>query len=88
METIKLLFHVDRKEISYLRWITEAYDGMAFLKTINPIQAVVELQISPGCEILALELVDYLRKSEHIRLTPIEPTKDFSDQNIYCEARV
>jgi hypothetical protein len=68
-------FHVDRKEISYLRWVIESYDGIAFLKTIDPYEAIIELEISPGCEKLVLELLDYLRKHENIRIAPVEHNK-------------
>ena len=70
METTRANFHVDRKEISYLRWIIESYDGMAFLKTIDPHKAIIELEISPGCERLVFELLDHLRMHENIRITP------------------
>jgi hypothetical protein len=70
METTRSNFFVDRKEISYLRWIIESYDGMAFLKTINPHDALIELEISPGCEKIVLELLDHLRMHEHIRISP------------------
>jgi hypothetical protein len=70
METIRSNFYVDRKEISYLRWIIESYDGMAFLKTIDPHQALIELEISPGCEKIVLELLDHLRIHENIRIAP------------------
>lgn len=72
METTRLKFHVDRKEISYLRWVIESYDGMAFLKTIDPHQASIELEVSPGCEAFVFELIDNLRKHEHIKITPVE----------------
>ena len=71
METIKLSFQVERRDISYLRWIIESYDGMAMLKTIDPYKAIVELQITPGCETLVLELLDSLKEREGIRLIPI-----------------
>jgi len=71
METIKLSFQVERRDISYLRWIIESYDGMAVLKTIDPYKAIVELQISPGCKTLVLELLDSLKERERIRLIPI-----------------
>ncbi len=71
METTRVNFHVDRREISYLRWIMESYDGMAFLKTIDSRQALIELEISPGCERLVLELLDHLRNHEHIKITPV-----------------
>jgi Domain of unknown function (DUF4911) len=70
METTMANFHVDRKEISYLRWIIESYDGIAFLKTIDPHKAIIELEISPGCERLVVELLDHLRMHENIRITP------------------
>jgi hypothetical protein len=71
METIKLSFQVERRDISYLRWIIESYDGMAVLKTIDPYKAIIELQISPGCKILVLELLDSLKGLEKIRLIQI-----------------
>lgn len=50
METIKKYYRVDRKEISYLRFIFEAYDGIAVLTTIDPVMGIVGFHISPGCE--------------------------------------
>jgi len=71
METTRVNFYVDRKEISYLRWIIESYDGMAFLKTIDPQHALIELEVSPGCESLVLDLLDDLRMNEKIRIVPM-----------------
>ncbi|MBN1626361.1 MAG: DUF4911 domain-containing protein [Deltaproteobacteria bacterium] len=73
METTILSFHVERKEISYLRWVLESYDGMAFLKTLNPGLALIELEISPGCEAIVLQLLDSLRRDEHIKIDPVMP---------------
>lgn len=50
METIKKYYRVDRKEIAYIKFILEAYDGIAVLKTVNPGKGVIELMIAPGCE--------------------------------------
>lgn len=71
METIKETYRVDRKEINYLRVTVESYDGMAVVRTIDPYEALIELQISPGCEGLISELLDDLRKNEAINLTPV-----------------
>ncbi|MCD6296862.1 MAG: DUF4911 domain-containing protein [Deltaproteobacteria bacterium] len=62
METIKHIFRVNRRDISYLRWTIESYDGMAVVRTLNPHAAFIEIMISPGCEDLVLELLDSLRK--------------------------
>jgi Domain of unknown function (DUF4911) len=66
METIKQLFRVDRREINYLKITIESYDGMAVVKTIDPYAALIELQISPGCETLVFELLDSLANVESI----------------------
>jgi len=71
METIKRSFQVERRDISYLRWIIESYDGMAVLRTIDPHKAVIELQISPGCDNKVLELLDSLKEKEGIKLIAI-----------------
>lgn len=50
MESIKKYYRVDRREISFLRFIFEAYDGIATLTTIDPDSGIVVFCISPGCE--------------------------------------
>ncbi|HJX33757.1 MAG TPA: DUF4911 domain-containing protein [Desulfatiglandales bacterium] len=66
METIRLLCQVERKDISYLGWIIQSYDGIAVLKTVDPYKAIIELQISPGCEDVVFELLDALKEQEGI----------------------
>jgi len=62
MHTIKRVFRVNRRDISYLRWTIESYDGMAVVRTLDPHAAFIEIMISPGCEDLVLELLDSLRE--------------------------
>jgi hypothetical protein len=50
METIKRYFRVERKEIAYMRFVLEAYDGIAVLKTLDAKTGLVVLLIAPGCE--------------------------------------
>ena len=50
METIKKYLRIDRREIFFLKFIFEAYDGLTVVKTIDPEAGVVVLQIAPGCE--------------------------------------
>ncbi len=68
METVKKIFRVDRREINYLQVTVESYDGMAVLKTIDPKIALVELQISPGCENWVYDLLNYLVEEENINI--------------------
>ena len=50
MDTVKKIFRVDRREIAYLRFIFEAYDGLAMMTTIDPQLGIVAFHIPPGCE--------------------------------------
>ena len=50
LETTKQYYRVDRSEISYLRFIFEAYDGIAVVKTVDAQKGIIVLHIAPGCE--------------------------------------
>ena len=41
---------IDRRQIAYFKFILEAYEGVALLRTIDAQQGTVELMIGPGCE--------------------------------------
>ena len=60
---------MDRREISYIRVIVESYDGMAIVKTIDPQAALIELQVSQGCESMVFELLGSLVEDEGMHLT-------------------
>ena len=50
METIKQYYRVDRRKIAFLKFIFEAYDGLAVSTTIDPQAGILMFQIAPGCE--------------------------------------
>ena len=50
METIKKYYRIERKEICFLKFIFEAYDGIAMLTTVDSDSGVVMFHIAPGCE--------------------------------------
>ena len=41
---------IDRRQIAYFKFILEAYEGVALLRTVDAQQGTVELLIGPGCE--------------------------------------
>jgi hypothetical protein len=49
-ETIKRYYRVDRRKIAYLRFVFEAYEGLAIIETLNPESGVIVFYIAPGCE--------------------------------------
>jgi hypothetical protein len=49
LHTVKRTYRVDRSQISFLKFILEAYDGMAQLTTLNPGLGLVEIYVASGC---------------------------------------
>jgi uncharacterized protein DUF4911 len=64
MESTRHIFRVEWRDISYLRYTIESYDGMAVVRTLDPHGATIEVTVSPGCEELVFELIDSLVRDE------------------------
>jgi len=71
VETTKRHLKVERRDINYLRVTLESYDGMVVVRTVDPREAVIELQISPGCESLVFELLRDLTENELMDIRPM-----------------
>ncbi|MDD2604354.1 MAG: DUF4911 domain-containing protein [Desulfobacterales bacterium] len=56
MRTTIRHYRIERREIAYLRFLLEGYDGAALLTTRDAVRGVVQLRIAPG----NLELVQAL----------------------------
>ena len=41
---------MDRREIAFLRFIFEAYDGIAVVETLDARKGIVLLHVAPGCD--------------------------------------
>lgn len=50
MEITKKYYIVDRKNISYLKFIFEACEGIAVITTIDSGSGLILFRIPPGCE--------------------------------------
>ena len=50
VETIKRYYRVHRREIAFIKFICEAYDGIAVMETLDPMAGIVVFHIAPGCE--------------------------------------
>ncbi|OQY56334.1 MAG: DUF4911 domain-containing protein [Desulfobacteraceae bacterium 4572_88] len=61
LETNKKYYRVERKAIAFLRFIFEAYDGIATVTSIDPGAGIVMLCIAPGCEAEVEGILDDLR---------------------------
>jgi hypothetical protein len=71
LHTIQRYFRIDRRDISYLRFILEAYEGVAVLTTVNAGDGIVKVLIAPGSEHLVADLLDALCASHDSLLEPL-----------------
>ncbi|MDY6880558.1 MAG: DUF4911 domain-containing protein [Desulfatiglans sp.] len=64
MKTTKYYFHVNSRDICYIRTTIESYDGMAQVETMDPSIGRICIYTAPGCEDSVLGLLDSFQKEE------------------------
>ena len=74
METIIKYYRVDRREISYIKFILEAYDNIAVLTTIDRDLGIVRISVASGCEDVVEMILHDLKKDVMI--------KEFVDEDV------
>ena len=50
MKTIGKLYFIEKKSVGFVKFIFEAYDGIAVVETIDRPTSLIKLHIAPGCE--------------------------------------
>lgn len=73
LETIKKYYRIDRSEIGFIKFIVEAYDGLAVLTTVDPEAGIVILYIAPGCEADVETILQELKKDIMIETLHCKP---------------
>ncbi len=76
METIIKYYRVDRREISFIKFILEAYDNIAVLTTIDRDLGIVRISVVSGCEDVVEMILHDLKKDAMI--------KEVADQDLAC----
>ena len=61
---------MDRREIAFIKFIIEAYDGIAALRTIDPMKGTILFYIAPGCEPQFRKILQEL--SKQILIQPLK----------------
>lgn len=73
MKTVRQNYRVDRRRISMLRFIFEAYEGVAVVTTIDAALGHITLGIAPGCEAMVESILTDLKR--HFLIEPYDDTK-------------
>jgi hypothetical protein len=70
LKTSDKYFRTDRRKIAYIRFIFEAYEGIAMMSTADARKGIIVFRIPPGCEAEADDLLSELRKE--VLLIPVD----------------
>ncbi len=62
MQTVRQYFRVERSQIAFMRFVFEAYDGIAVLETLDPDAGLIVLHVAPGCEPEVAAVLQDLKK--------------------------
>ena len=72
-ETTKKYYRVDRKNISFIKFIFEGNEGIAVLSTVDPVKGIIVFHIAPGCEKDVDIILNDLKKDIMIRNISPDP---------------
>jgi hypothetical protein len=73
LKTIEQYYRVDRRQIAFIKFIFEAYDGIAGMRTINPTKGIIKLHVAPGCEEQVDRILQDLKKKILIQRIATDP---------------
>ncbi len=73
MRTVKQFYRVDRRRINLIRFVFEAYEGVAVVTTLDAASGTIVLAVAPGCEAMAVEIMDDLGRTFLIESLPSDP---------------
>ena len=71
MQCQKKYLRVDRRHIGFMKFIFEAYEGIANLTTIDPELGIIMINIPDGCEDIVNNILDIMGRD-----ILIEPFKE------------
>ena len=78
MKTTEQYYRVDRREIAFMKFIFEAYDGIAGMRTTDPAKGIIKLHIATGCKEQVERILQDLEKEILIQRLATEPSETTS----------
>ena len=80
MKTIGKLYSIERKSVGFVKFIFEAYDGIAVVETIDRHASIIKLHIAPGCEADVDNVLIELKKEILIEPVSVDVVSDNKKQ--------
>jgi hypothetical protein len=78
MDVVSVRLQVARRDIALLCCLVEGYEGVAVVRTVDPVQGLVELLVAPAFHTTALTLLKAL--TQDIDLHLVEAGESFTLQ--------
>ncbi len=75
------IYRVDPYQIHYVKFILEAYEGLATLTTLDSQQGVVQLVVPPGCHKILEGLLEALGRELELERIISAQKNDFAVEN-------
>ncbi len=50
MNTVETIYCVNKADIGYIKFLFEAYDGIAVVSTVSKEKDIIAIYTAPGCE--------------------------------------
>ena len=69
MDTVQMYVRVNPKDMAYVKFIVESYEGLAVLRTVDPREGILEWMIPPDLVEQAKELIKSL--AEEVSILPL-----------------
>ena len=58
--TVQARALVDKRNIAFLHWVIESYDGIAIMSTLDSSKGLIEFHVSPDYTKMFIELINSL----------------------------
>ncbi len=62
MQILKKKFYIEPRHIAYFRFITEGYDGLCLIHTVNGKAGIVEVSVPPQLEVEFYQVIEALKQ--------------------------
>lgn len=70
MRTVEKKFRIEKREISFLKYILEGWEGLAVISTSDAAAGIITLRISPDCVKDVDIILEELRRKMMIEAIP------------------
>ena len=67
--TVRRCFRIEKKAISFFKFIIEGYDNVAVVETLEAKAGIIALHIAPGCEDVAEAIIEDLGRYHLVERT-------------------